>query len=76
MDVIRVAATSRSTAVAGAVAGVMREQGYVNVQGNYSVLVVVPLFSTLSRTAVLSWPSMITSTNMGTQTMSIPSSSR
>ena len=32
MDVIRVAATSRSTAVAGAIAGVMREQGQVNVQ--------------------------------------------
>lgn len=32
MDVIRVAATSRSTAVAGAIAGVMREQGQVDVQ--------------------------------------------
>jgi stage V sporulation protein S len=32
MDVIRVAAASRSTAVAGAIAGVMREQGHVNVQ--------------------------------------------
>jgi stage V sporulation protein S len=32
MDVIRVAATSRSTAVAGAIAGVMREQGHVDVQ--------------------------------------------
>ena len=32
MDVIRVAAASRSTAVAGAIAGVMREQGQVNVQ--------------------------------------------
>jgi len=32
MDVIRVAASSRSTAVAGAIAGVMREQGQVDVQ--------------------------------------------
>ncbi len=32
MDIIRVAATSRSTAVAGAIAGVMREQGHVDVQ--------------------------------------------
>jgi len=32
MDVIRVAATSRSTAVAGAIAGVMREKGNVDVQ--------------------------------------------
>ena len=32
MDVIKVAATSRSTAVAGAIAGVMREQGRVDVQ--------------------------------------------
>ncbi|NLE46630.1 MAG: stage V sporulation protein S [Chloroflexi bacterium] len=32
MDVIRVAATSRSTAVAGAIAGVMREKGQVDVQ--------------------------------------------
>jgi stage V sporulation protein S len=32
MEVIRVAATSRSTAVAGAIAGVMREQEQVNVQ--------------------------------------------
>jgi len=32
MDVIRVAATSRSTAVAGAIAGVMREKGRVDVQ--------------------------------------------
>ena len=32
MDVIRVAATSRSTAVAGAIAGVMRERGQVDVQ--------------------------------------------
>lgn len=32
MDLIRVAATSRSTAVAGAIAGVMRERGQVNVQ--------------------------------------------
>jgi stage V sporulation protein S len=32
MDIIRVAAASRSTAVAGAIAGVMREQGHVNVQ--------------------------------------------
>ena len=32
MDVIRVAAASRSTAVAGAIAGVMREQGQVDVQ--------------------------------------------
>lgn len=32
MDIIKVAATSRSTAVAGAIAGVVREQGRVNVQ--------------------------------------------
>ena len=32
MDIIKVAATSRSTAVAGAIAGVMRERGYVDVQ--------------------------------------------
>jgi len=32
MDIIKVAATSRSTAVAGAIAGVMRERGQVNVQ--------------------------------------------
>jgi len=32
MDLIRVAATSRSTAVAGAIAGVMRETGRVHVQ--------------------------------------------
>jgi stage V sporulation protein S len=32
MDVIKVASTSRSTAVAGAIAGVMRERGYVDVQ--------------------------------------------
>ena len=32
MDLIKVAATSRSTAVAGAIAGVMREQGHVYVQ--------------------------------------------
>jgi stage V sporulation protein S len=32
MDIIRVAATSRSTAVAGAIAGVMRERGQVDVQ--------------------------------------------
>jgi len=32
MDLIKVAATSRSTAVAGAIAGVMREQEQVNVQ--------------------------------------------
>ena len=32
MDLIKVAATSRSTAVAGAIAGVMREKGQVNVQ--------------------------------------------
>ena len=32
MDIIRVAATSRSTAVAGAIAGVMRERGHVDVQ--------------------------------------------
>lgn len=32
MDVIRVAAISRSTAVAGAIAGVMREKGNVDVQ--------------------------------------------
>ena len=32
MDLIKVAATSRSTAVAGAIAGVMRERGQVHVQ--------------------------------------------
>ena len=32
MDVIRVAATSRSTAVAGAIAGVMRDKGEADVQ--------------------------------------------
>jgi stage V sporulation protein S len=32
MDLIKVAATSRSTAVAGAIAGVMRERGHVDVQ--------------------------------------------
>ena len=32
MDIIKVAATSRSTAVAGAIAGVMRERGHVDVQ--------------------------------------------
>jgi stage V sporulation protein S len=32
MDVIKVAASSRSTAVAGAIAGVMREKGQVDVQ--------------------------------------------
>jgi stage V sporulation protein S len=32
MDTIKVAATSRSTAVAGAIAGVMREKGSVHVQ--------------------------------------------
>ncbi len=32
MDIIKVAASSRSTAVAGAIAGVMREQGHVDVQ--------------------------------------------
>lgn len=32
MNIIKVAATSRSTAVAGAIAGVMREKGQVNVQ--------------------------------------------
>jgi len=32
MDIIKVAATSRSTAVAGAIAGVVREQGRVDVQ--------------------------------------------
>lgn len=32
MDIIKVAGTSRSTAVAGAIAGVMREQGHVDVQ--------------------------------------------
>lgn len=31
-DLIRVSARSRSTAVAGAIAGVMREQGYAEVQ--------------------------------------------
>ena len=32
MDIIKVAATSRSTAVAGAIAGVMREREQVDVQ--------------------------------------------
>ena len=32
MDIIKVAASSRSTAVAGAIAGVMREKGQVDVQ--------------------------------------------
>ena len=32
MDIIKVAATSRSTSVAGAIAGVMRERGQVDVQ--------------------------------------------
>jgi len=32
MDIIKVASTSRSTAVAGAIAGVMRERGQVDVQ--------------------------------------------
>jgi stage V sporulation protein S len=32
MDLIKVAANSRSTAVAGAIAGVMREIGHVHVQ--------------------------------------------
>lgn len=32
MDIIKVAVTSRSTAVAGAIAGVMREKGCVDVQ--------------------------------------------
>ena len=32
MDTIKVAASSRSTAVAGAIAGVMREKGSVDVQ--------------------------------------------
>jgi stage V sporulation protein S len=32
MDIIKVAVTSRSTAVAGAIAGVMRERGRVDVQ--------------------------------------------
>ena len=32
MDIIKVAAASRSTAVAGAIAGVMRERGQVDVQ--------------------------------------------
>ncbi len=32
MDIIKVAAKSRSTAVAGAIAGVMRERGHVDVQ--------------------------------------------
>jgi len=32
MDIIKVAAISRSTAVAGAIAGVMRERGQVDVQ--------------------------------------------
>jgi len=32
MDIVKVAATSRSTAVAGAIAGIMREKGQVDVQ--------------------------------------------
>ncbi len=32
MNIIRVAASSRSTSVAGAIAGVIRDQGHVNVQ--------------------------------------------
>ena len=32
MDLVRVAATSRSPGVAGGIAGVMRERGYVDVQ--------------------------------------------
>ena len=32
MDIIKVAVSSRSTAVAGAIAGVMRERGHVDVQ--------------------------------------------
>jgi stage V sporulation protein S len=32
MNIIRVAASSRSTSVAGAIAGIIREQGYVDVQ--------------------------------------------
>ncbi len=32
MNIIRVAASSRSTSVAGAIAGIIREQGHVNVQ--------------------------------------------
>ena len=32
VDIIKVAATSRSTAVAGAIAGVIREKGHVDVQ--------------------------------------------
>jgi stage V sporulation protein S len=32
MDLVRVAASSRSTAVAGAIAGIMRERGRVDVQ--------------------------------------------
>jgi stage V sporulation protein S len=32
MDIIRVAATSRSNAVAGAIAGMVRERGHVDVQ--------------------------------------------
>ncbi len=32
MNIIKVAAASRSTAVAGAIAGVMRERGFVDVQ--------------------------------------------
>ncbi len=32
MDIIKVASSSRSTAVAGAIAGVMREQSHVDVQ--------------------------------------------
>jgi stage V sporulation protein S len=32
MNIIRVATSSRSTSVAGAIAGVIRDQGHVNVQ--------------------------------------------
>ncbi|MGC9398558.1 MAG: stage V sporulation protein S [Anaerolineae bacterium] len=32
MNIIRVAASSRSTSVAGAIAGIIREQGHVDVQ--------------------------------------------
>lgn len=32
MDLVRVAATSRTTSVAGAIAGIVREQGRVDVQ--------------------------------------------
>ena len=35
VELIKVSAQSRSTAVAGAVAGVMREHGYAEMQGDW-----------------------------------------